>query len=127
MAENNLRRVHFGIPEENFEKLLQSIKEEFDYVCKENKELSKMLRDWNKDDEIKKLRDLVEWHRLHSLQTLSDDEFLEIKKFRDAHYNSCGNSSTYQYELTGTGIGTIIKIRCPKCGQETDVTDYASW
>lgn len=119
--------IHIGAPEENFKKLQQCLQEEFDYVCKENEDLVKALKDWNKDEEVKKLRDLAEWYRSHSLQTLSDDELLMIKEFRDAHYNSCGNGSTYQYELVGTGIGTAIKIRCPKCGEERDITDYSSW
>ena len=126
MGDTKLK-FRIGTPRYNFEKLVQCLREEFDCICEENDRLNQTLREWNKDKELQELYELAEWYRSHSLQTLSDDELCAIKEFRDRHYNSCGNGSTYQYELTGTGIGTAIKIRCPKCGEEIDVTDYASW
>lgn len=124
---NGSFEVLFGTPEGRFKKALEYIQEEFDYVCEENERLAKSLMEWNRDDEIQKLRNLAEWYRTHSLKILSDDELCVVNEFRKKHYHSCGNGSTYQYELTGTGVGTAVKIRCPKCGEEMDATDYTSW
>ena len=46
---------------------------------------------------------------------------------KDSHYKSCKNGSKYLYELTGTGIGTAITIKCPVCGEEKNITDYDCW
>jgi hypothetical protein len=27
----------------------------------------------------------------------------------------------------GSGIGTIISVKCPICGEEQDITDYTNW
>ena len=64
---------------------------------------------------------------LKSLCNLTDKEDERINKFRNKHYKKCGNGNKYLYELTGTGIGTIIKITCPICGKQKDVTDSDSW
>ena len=120
-------QVHFGTPQDNFKRLIQELKEEFDYVCEDNDQLYEQLNSWNKDTELDKANKRAEWHRTHSLHTLPDDELEAIKEFRYEHYCSCHNGNTYQYELSGQGIGTTIKIRCPKCGIEKDITDYSSW
>ena len=72
--------------------------------------------------------------RHHSLLQLSDNEVKAIKDFRDKHYKKCAEplhskaaGNTYIYELTGTGLGTCIKITCPICGETEDVTDTDSW
>jgi len=41
------------------------------------------------------------------------------------HTRASGN--TYIYTLTGTGIGACIKVKCPVCGEEEDITDISSW
>ena len=63
----------------------------------------------------------------YSLCKLTEKEHLADKKFRDKHFQKCNNGSKYLYELTGTGIGTCIKIYCPVCGKSKDITDYSSW
>lgn len=51
-------------------------------------------------------------------------------QFRKEHFASCqsgGRTSSYEYVLTGTGIGTAITVRCPVCGKEENITDYSNW
>lgn len=120
-------KMLFGSPKENFDNAIQQLKSVFDVLCDKNKHLSEQLSNWNKDDEIQKAHKEADWYKRNSLITLSDNEVAAIKEFKNRHYNSCHNGSTYQYELTGTGIGTAIKIKCPKCGEEIDITDYSSW
>ena len=65
--------------------------------------------------------------RRHSLLVLSKKEYTDAAAFREAHNMSCRNRSTFQYELTHAGIGTIISIRCPVCGKTEDITDTSIW
>lgn len=90
---------------------------------KENKELQKQF--WN-----------------NSLCALSDTQAQKIKDFKNKHYNKCAKAdneklmkqgicpatgfskgNTYIYEIIGTSIGEIIKIKCPICGEELDITE----
>ena len=94
----------------------------------------KKFEEYNKDSEIQKYKDKVDKLYSHSLLLMSDKEAEAERDFRSRHYEKCAlplNSksagSTYIYELTGTGLGTIIKITCPICGQSEDITDIDSW
>lgn len=110
-----------------FDDILQDLKDEYGAVCQDLRMIREKLISWNKDEEIKAAREEASSIRKHSLLILTDAELYSLKKFRSKHYHSCGNGSTYQYELVGTGIGTAIRVRCPKCGEEEDVTDYDSF
>lgn len=61
---------------------------------------------------------------------MSDKEMDANSKFIQKHYKtcSCGKAGiTFEYGLTGTGIGTAIYIRCTKCGEREDITDFGNW
>lgn len=80
----------------------------------------------------KKHADAVKDIRKRSLLVMTEKEAESEIRFRDEHAHFRGTKmslfhSTFQYEITGTGIGTILKIRCPQCGQEQDITDYDAW
>ena len=94
-------RVH-----RDFNGLLKAAQDEYDSLVELNESLRKKVAEWNKDEEIRKA---VE------------------KAFKDSHYESCKNGGKYLYELTGTGIGTAITIKCPVCGEEKNITDYDCW
>lgn len=110
-----------------FEKHLEAIKKEYDRVCSVRDRLQKRLQSWNGDAEVQNAYKKVEECRRLSLQNCSEMEIERMTNFRNQHYEKCHNGNCYQYELLGTEIGVIIKIRCPDCGQEEDVTDYESW
>lgn len=111
----------------NFHDMLEALQEEYDSVCKDKEGLLNVIDTWNKDAELQKLRDEVDYYRRHSLCQLSDKEMAAIKKFKNEHYKLCKNAGTYRHELSGTGIGTAIKIICPCCEAEENVTDYDTW
>ena len=110
-----------------FDECLETIKKEYKSVCDSRDSFREQLRSWNKDDEIQAARKQAEEYRRLSLCQCSEKEIERMAKFRSRHYQSCKNAGCYQYELTGTGIGTVIKIKCPQCGVEEDVTDYERW
>lgn len=123
MGDNDI----FKMLNKKFDDILQELKNEYGSVCQEVCRLREKLKSWNKDEEIEAARAEASSIRDHSLLVLTDAELDSLKKFRSKHYHSCGNGSTYQYELVGTGIGTAIRVRCPKCGEEEDITDYDSF
>jgi len=47
-----------------------------------------------------------------------------IRKFRTKHFKKHGNISSITIELSSTGIGDIVIVKCPSCKEEKDVTDY---
>ena len=79
-----------------------------------------------KDEVVERLNKELERYRNNSLQVLSDKEMLEFKEFKHSHYESCGTSDTWVL-LSPTGIGTVIKLKCPKCLAELDITDINHW
>jgi len=119
---------------EDFDEAMTALKVSYDYMKERVYDMQKTLHEWNKDKEIQKLKAENDYLRRHSLLMLSDKEAKALKDFRDEHYKSCcGNGkykakgNTWIYTITGTGIGHIIKITCPECGQSADVTDIESW
>lgn len=113
--------------EKQFDKLLSNIRKAYKDVCMSRDHYKKLVADWNKDAEIQKIKAQAEDYRDHSLCQLSDVEIQRAKEFRAKHYESCNNGRSYQYELTGTGVGTAITIKCPVCGVEENITDYDCW
>ena len=109
--------------EESFENIVEYIND-----CENEKNNAlKKLEEFNKDEEILKLKETLNKSRKNSLLEMSDKEKLAEEEFRKIHYNKCKNGNRFSYELTGTGIGIIIKISCPICKEEKDITDTSSW
>ena len=79
-----------------------------------------------KDEVIERLNKELERYRDNSLQVLSDKEMSQFREFKYSHYKSCGTNDVYVL-LSPTGIGTIIKLKCPKCSEEVDITDCDHW
>ena len=79
-----------------------------------------------KDEVVEGLNKELERYRNNSLQVLSDKEMSQFKEFKYSHYKSCGTSDVWVL-LSPTGIGTAIKLKCPKCLAELDITDCDHW
>jgi len=62
-----------------------------------------------------------------SLHDFTEKEYNRNEKFRKKHYKKCGNAGTYIYTLTAAGIGELVKVKCPICGKEKDITDTDNW
>ena len=111
----------------DFKRLLKDVQDEYDFLVEINESLQEKIAKWNKDEEIRRAVEMVEYSRTHSLYQMSDNEKKAERAFRDSHCKSCENGCRYLYELTGTGVGTAITIKCPVCGEEKDITDYDCW
>lgn len=118
----------------SFDEALKGLKDSYEYMQERVKDMKATLDAWNKDEEIQKYKKAAADTYRHSLLQMSDKEILAEKAFREKHWKMCAEplkskvaGNTYIYELTGTGIGTCIKITCPICGQFEDITDVDSW
>ena len=65
--------------------------------------------------------------------SLSSKEEYYAKKFKEKHNRCRPNSVTgmalmpFNYKLIPTGIGIAVKIICPYCKKEKDITDVECW
>ena len=100
--------------------LLQKDKEDY------RKDYINAKQEVYKDEVIERLNKELERYRNNSLQVLSDKEMSQFREFKHSHYKTCGTSDVCVL-LSPTGIGTIIKLKCPKCSEEVDITDCDHW
>lgn len=117
----------------DFEDALETVKTGY-YAQKNQCELLRgQLQNYSQTDEIAQLKARIDELHKNSLLIMSNKERESQKKFihkhwelhKDKKYRT--SSDTYQYTLTETGFGTIIKIKCPICGAEEDITDILNW
>lgn len=94
-------------------------------IFEENERLKQQLRDYSKDEEIQKLKEEIYDMRLHSISIMSELEKDRADVFASHHAVSC--KSGMQYIVYGTGIGTHTTVKCRKCQEEQDITDYEGW
>ena len=111
----------------NFQKHIDAIQDEHKRVLDANSALRQRIDEWSKDEEIQKLNKQVDELRRYSLHMMSENEHTENAVFQAEHYMKCKNGNRFQYELIGTGIGTVLYVRCPICGEQKNITDLNSW
>lgn len=111
---------------------LKNVGYEFDRLIEENKSLRERIAKFNEAEVIAEQKAIAEDIRKRSLLVMTEKESDAEIAFRNAHNHYRGlkigmYGSTFQYEISGAGIGTVLKIRCPVCGEERDITDYDAW
>lgn len=111
----------------NIDRMLDEVRAEYHRMQEIDDSLRAEILDWNRDEQIQEANMRADYCRKHSLCNLSEKELKDLVTFRKRHYESCKNSSTYIFEIAETGIGHCIKVKCPLCGQEEDITDLDCW
>lgn len=112
-----------GTPQSVIKSSLQDIDRATKRLIEINKEYLRQIQEYRngKESHVERINET------YSLANLSKKEYDAEKTFRDKHYKSCSNGNHYVYDLFGTGFGLIVKIKCPVCGAEEDITDIDSW
>ena len=112
------------------EDTLDLLKKQIDLLQKDKEDYRKdyinAKQEVYKDEVVERLNKELERYRDNSLQVLSDKEMSQFREFKHSHYKTCGTNDVWVL-LSPTGIGTIIKLKCPKCGEEVDITDINHW
>ena len=134
MDEERLRVVPTGDQiRDTVDRSYQKVMKIIDDLERENEELTERLRTFSETEEIRKRDEKIDdlYHR--SLLLMSEKELYSERAFRTRHYElhnsrkSKTGGNTYVYTISGTGLGPTIKIKCPICGEEEDITDFESW
>ena len=112
------------------EDTLALLKKQIDLLQKDKEDYRKdyinAKQEVYKDEVVERLNKELERYRENSLQVLSDKEMSQFREFKHSHYKTCGTSDVWVL-LSPTGIGTAIKLKCPKCEGEVDITDCDNW
>lgn len=118
---------------ENFDQLLDKVREQYNFQKARADSLSKELKEFNAEERIRKKNKELADLRSRSLHILSNKERLSLDSFQHEHYERHKDShprtsgSSFIYKITGVGIGTVIEVTCPICGESQDITDTSSW
>lgn len=81
-----------------------------------------------KDEELKKVKEELDFYKRNSLVTLSDAQRERANEFIHEHYKKCETGHrSFTYTVTPTNVITIVELRCPKCGEIIDVSNYNEW
>ena len=77
------------------------------------------------NEEIKRLKEELDFYKRNSLVVLSDEQRERAKEFQHEHYKKCETGHrSFVYTVTPTNVITIVELRCPKCGEIIDVSNY---
>ena len=113
-------------------KILQELSDEIELMQEDHNDLVESYRKLKdekfKDEEIKRLKEELDFYQRNTLVTLSDKQRENARRFQKEHYENCETGMiSFKYIIIPTGIGNVVEIRCPKCGEILDLTDYDLW
>lgn len=78
-----------------------------------------------KDEEVKRLKEELDFYKRNNLVTLSDVQRERAEEFQREHYKKCETGHrSFTYTVAPTNVITIVELRCPKCGEIIDVSNY---
>lgn len=117
----------------SFEDALEHARIRYTQLENDNKRLRQKINSFDEKEKIKSIKREIEDIKRRSLCIFSNKELVAEQKFIATHYqkhNCIDNKNTgnsWIYKLTSTGIGTVIEIQCPICGESENITDYDNW
>ena len=112
--------------------ILQELSDKIELMQEDHDDLVESYRKLKdekfKDEEIKRLKEELDFYQRNTLVTLSDKQREMARNFQKEHYENCETGMrSFKYTIIPTGIGNVVEIRCPKCGEILDLTDYDLW
>ena len=112
--------------------ILQELSDKIELMQEDHNDLVESYRKLKdekfKDEEIKRLKEELDFYQRNTLVTLSDKQRENARRFQKEHYENCDTGMmSFKYTIIPTGIGNVVEIRCPKCGEILDLTDYDLW
>ena len=112
--------------------ILQELSDKIELMQEDHNDLVESYRKLKdekfKDEEIKRLKEELDFYQRNTLVTLSDKQRENARHFQKEHYENCETGMiSFKYTIIPTGIGNVVEIRCPKCGEILDLTDYDLW
>lgn len=81
-----------------------------------------------KDEEVKRLKEELDFYKRNNLVTLSDEQMKRAKEFQHEHYKKCDTGhKSFVYTVTPTNVITVVELRCPVCGEIINLSNYNEW
>lgn len=116
----------------DIKEMLQELSDKIELMQEDHNDLVESYRKLKdekfKDEEIKRLKEELDFYQRNTLVTLSDKQRENARRFQKEHYENCETGMmSFKYTIIPTGIGNVVEIRCPKCGEILDLTDYDLW
>lgn len=119
--------------------LAETVKDTISYYEKKNAELfaeNKQLRENALEkvnaeliDTIQSLREdlALSYGQFSSKKEKKAYEDFELRHMHNRLYSRAIDGRVPYLIPTGTGVGTILHVKCPLCGVEEDITDVEAW
>lgn len=86
----------------------------------------KKIRNFNQEENVRHLREQIEDAYNHSIHVLSDNELKSLTAFKETHHGKCSNHGRYIFDIEQTGGISLIRVQCPFCQEEVNITDFSS-
>lgn len=127
-VERDVVEILRGLRKPDIEKSFKEIKDYVDMCEKDRKEALDKVAEWNKDEEIQKLKNEISEMKKSKLKGLSfvvtEEELEEIEKWMDKHikekhggdHYAGAIGGRYSYRFVPTSIGEIGEVVC-SCGE----------
>lgn len=75
------------------------------------------------NEEIKRLKEELEFYKRNSLITLTNKQMERAREFIHDHYKKCDTGHrSFVYTITPTNVITVVELKCPVCGEVIDLT-----
>ena len=111
----------------SFDRKLQDIKNEYARSLTRNSELCDLIDSLESGEKFKELERELDYYKTRSIYILYGKEKERYDDFINEHCGCDCKSKQINIELTGTGLGDCITLRCPVCGSSEDITDTDEW
>lgn len=141
LSKDDLARIFKPIKQYKTDKLIEILTELANYVSEAEQQKAdaiKKVEEFNKDEEIVKLKKQLEEKREQEKNTyvftVNADQVEKIREWKEQHEKEKHNGNSYAgavggrytYEFTPTSIGEFGRIRC-SCGDHFDFDDGSDW
>ena len=114
------------LKKKDFEQAIQTIQKLYIDTCNMNENLTKQIHEYDKDDEIQKLKNEIKninEKSSYMIFSISEEEEKDIEKWKNKHIKERHNGNSYDgaiggrftYIFTPTSIGEVGQIKC-SCG-----------
>lgn len=114
------------ITKPNISKCFEEVDDYIRYIEDLAAERLKTINEYNKDEEISKLKDEISNLKRKSIGFMSEKEYDMYREFVREHNKKC-KKPNIEFRVSGTSLGSIIKCSCLCCGETIDITDISSW
>lgn len=134
-AERDVSEILRGLRKPDLDKCFSEIKDYVDMCEKDRKEALNKVAEWNKDEEIQKLREEIYELKYRNNKGISfivtEEELEQINAWQDEHIKKYHGGDSYcgaiggrfHYKFIPTSIGDIGYVYCGSCENNEKISE----